>query len=398
MRLTDKTTARLRLERGETDRVWWDEDISGFGIRLRDGGSRTWIYRYRIGTKQRSVILGSATAVPAAVARKNASGLAARIRLAEDPALDRDNARLEADNTFSVLAQQYLETRKAEWRPVTHTEITRHLIKYAKSLHRVPIAAVSQRNIANLLNVIAKDAGDVTANRVRGSLCALFGWAIREGIRLPEGNVAALTNKREEKSRDRVLCDAELRTIWSACLEDDYGAILKLLTLTGQRAGEIAELRWDEVGDEQIQLPGNRTKNGRAHTIPLTKPAKMILSRFERDGRTCVFGRVDTGFNGWHNCKQALNARIVAAGKSLAEWKPHDLRRTVAHRMAELGVQPHIIEAVLNHVSGHKGGVAGIYNRATYDKEKREALNLWAEHLMATVEGRTATVVPLKRA
>jgi integrase len=76
----------------------------------------------------------------------------------------------------------------------------------------------------------------------------------------------------------------------------------------------------------------------------------------------------------------------------------HDLRRTVATRMAELGVQPHIIEAVINHVSGHKGGVAGIYNRASYDKEKREALNLWAEHVMATVEGRIATVVPLKRA
>jgi integrase len=398
MRLTDKTTVRLRLEQGEMDRVWWDDDIAGFGIRLRDGGSRTWIYRYRIGSKQRSVILGSATAVPLAVARKNASGLAARIRLGEDPALDRDNARLEADNTFGVLAQQYLETRKAEWRPVTYTEIKRHLTKYAKSLHGVPIAAVSQRNIANLLNAIAKDAGDVTANRVRGSLCALFGWTMREGIRLPEGNVAALTNKREEKSRDRVLSDAELRIIWGACLDDDYGAILKLLTLTGQRAGEIAELRWDEVGDEQIQLPAKRTKNGRAHTVPLTEPAKMILSRFKRDGRTCVFGRVDTGFNGWHYCKQALNARVAAAGKPLAEWKPHDLRRTAATGMAELGVQPHIVEAVLNHVSGHKGGVAGIYNRATYDKEKREALNLWAEHVMPTVEGRAATVVSLKRA
>jgi integrase len=122
------------------------------------------------------------------------------------------------------------------------------------------------------------------------------------------------------------------------------------------------------------------------------------LSRFKRDGRTCVFGRVDTGFNGWHYCKQDLNARVAAAGKPLAEWKPHDLRRTVATRMAELGVQPHIVEAVLNHVSGHKSGVAGIYNRATYDKEKREALNLWAEYVMATVEGRAATVLSLKRA
>ena len=81
----------------------------------------------------------------------------------------------------------------------------------------------------------------------------------------------------------------------------------------------------------------------------------------------------------------------------MAHWVIHDLRRTVVTRMAELGVQPHIIEAVINHASGHKGGVAGVYNRATYDREKRAALNLWAEHVLAVVEGRTATVVSMKR-
>ena len=84
--------------------------------------------------------------------------------------------------------------------------------------------------------------------------------------------------------------------------------------------------------------------------------------------------------------------------KPLEHWTIHDLRRTVATGMAELGVQPHIIEALLNHVSGHKGGVAGIYNRATYDKEKREALNLWGEHVLSVIEGRGAKVLPLKRA
>jgi integrase len=336
--------------------------------------------------------------VPLSLARKNASTLEAKVRLGEDPAADRQNARLEADNTFGVLANQYLEARKSEWRPVTYKEISRHLTKYAKSLHRVPIAAVSQRNVANLLNSIATQAGDVTANRVRGSVCSLFSWAMREGIRLPEGNVASYTNKRQEKSRDRILSDAELKQIWNACPDDEYGAILKLLTLTGQRANEIADLRWDEVKDEQIELPGERTKNGRPHTVPLSEPAKAILNRIQRDSRTHVFGRFDTGFQGWHVAKRNLAARIAKTAKPLTHWTPHDLRRTCATRMVELGVQPHIVEAVLNHVSGHKGGVAGIYNRATYDKEKREALNLWAEHVLATVEGRVATVVPMKRA
>jgi integrase len=253
---------------------------------------------------------------------------------------------------------------------------------------------VSQHNIASLLNTIAKEVGDVTANRLRGSLCSLFGWVIREGVRLPEGNVASYTNKRQEKARDRVLSDTELKTIWNAGADDEYGVILKLLILTAQRANEIAGLRWDEVHNEQIVLPSERTKNKRPHVIPLSEPAKTILVAFRRGDRTHVFGRIDTGFQGWHVAKKVLNSRII--GKSLAHWTPHDLRRTAATRMAELGVQPHIIEAVLNHVSGHKGGVAGIYNRATYDKEKREALNLWAEHVTAIVEGRKAAVVPLR--
>jgi integrase len=145
-------------------------------------------------------------------------------------------------------------------------------------------------------------------------------------------------------------------------------------------------------------LPGARTKNKRDHVVPLSDAVKTILENFRVGGRTHVFGRYDTGFGGWNAGKLELDARIANGRKALEHWTLHDLRRTAATRMAELGVQPHIVEAVLNHVSGHKSGVAGIYNRATYDKEKREALNLWAEHVMATVEGRKAVVVPLKRA
>jgi integrase len=393
MIFSDGNTRRLELPSGSTDYVWWDDRISGFGIRLRAGGTCNWIYRYRIGSKQRSVILGSVTSVPLSVARKNASTLEAKVRLGEDPALDRQNAKLEADNNFGVLAAQYLEARKSEWRANTYKDNERYLIRYSKPLHRVPITAVSQRNVANLLTGVAKDAGDVAANRLRAALAAFFSWVIREGIRLPEGNVASYTNKREEKSRERVLSDAELKVIWKACPDDDFGAAVKLLILTGQRRSEIGLLRWDEVHDDQIILPSSRTKNGRTHAVPLTDPAQTILSRFRRDGRQCVFGRRGRGFGDWARGKAVLDARIGEVG----EWTLHDIRRTVATRMAELGVQPHIIEAVLNHVSGHKGGVAGIYNRAAYDKEKREALNLWAEHVTALVEGRKAVVVPMKK-
>jgi integrase len=398
MKLTVKTTEGIKLPKGKSDCIVFDDDIAGFGLRLREGGSRTWVYQYRIGKKQRRVVLGSAKSVPLSLARKNASDLEAKVRLGGDPAMSKETARLEVDNTFAVLADQFLEARKPSWRTRTYEEIKRHLIKDAKSLRPFPITAVAQRNIANLLSDIAKEKGDVTANRVRSSLCAFFGWIIREGVRLPEGNVASYTNKREEGSRDRVLGDGELGLIWNACLDDDYGAILKLLMLTGQRANEIAQLHWNEVHDQQIVLPAERTKNARSHVIPLSEAAKGILTWFRKGDRKFVFGRDDTGFSGWGKAKEKLDARVAEAKKPLEHWTVHDLRRTVVTGMAELGVQPHIIEAVINHVSGHKGGVAGIYNRATYDKEKREALNIWAEHVMATVEGRTATVVPLKRA
>lgn len=193
-----------------------------------------------------------------------------------------------------------------------------------------------------------------------------------------------------------MLSDAELKTIWAACAGDDYGAVLRLLMLTGQRAQEIGSLRWGEVHDDQIVLPAERTKNSRAHIVPLSEPARAIVGAFNNKGRTHVFGRDDTGFQGWSKAKEKIDARIAAVG-ALPHWTPHDLRRTVATRMAELGVQPHVVEAVLNHASG-RSGVAGIYNRATYAREKRDALYLWAEHLLAVIESRKAAIVPLKRA
>lgn len=399
MKFTVRGIVGLRLPDGSRDFVWWDDEVAGFGIRVREGGSRTWIYRYRRGSKQRSMKLGSAKSVPLGVARENASRLEAEVRLGGDPALKNQTANLAADNTFGVLANQYLEARKSKWRLKSRAQYQRHLLKYAKPLHRLPITAVSQRNIANVLTDITKESGEPTSNRLRSTLCSLFSWVIKEGIRLPEGNVASYTNKHDEKSRDRVLADGELKTIWCASPDSDFGAVLKLLILTAQRANEIGGLRWEEVHDEQIVLPSLRTKNKRVHVVPLSDPARAILSKFRADGRTHVFGRADTtGFDGWGFAKRTLDARIAGSGQPLPHWTIHDIRRTVATRMAELGVQPHIIEAVLNHVSGHKGGVAGIYNRATYDKEKREALNLWAEHVAAVVEGRAAKVLPLKRA
>jgi integrase len=265
-------------------------------------------------------------------------------------------------------------------------------LNYAACLHGKPIVAITQRDVALLLNNVSS-RGDTTANRLRATLTALWSWAIRQG--LPLTNVAANCEKRKEVSRDRVLSKLELVQIWHACGDDDFGRIIKLLILTGQREAEIAELRCDEVHDTELVFTPLRVKNGRTHTVPLTPASQHLLG--SPSNHSHVFGRAKTGFRGIAYAKANLDRRIEVSHEKLPPWVIHDIRRSVATHMAELGIQPHVIEAVLNHVSGHKAGVAGIYNRASYAKEKREALNIWAEHVTALVHRREPTVVPLKR-
>ena len=127
--------------------------------------------------------------------------------------------------------------------------------------------------------------------------------------------------------------------------------------------------------------------------MPLSDPAIALLRAVPpRANRDLVFGAGSNGPSSYSKSKRALDQRL-----SIAPWVIHDLRRSAATHMAELGIQPHIIEAILNHVSGHKAGVAGIYNRASYDREKRQALDRWAAHLMALVEGRASNVVAMAR-
>jgi integrase len=384
MRLTVKSIAEIQPPAGKADHVEWDDDIAGFGLRIRNGSKRTWVYRYRIGKKQRSITLGSTRSVPLATARANAGQLEAKVRLGGDPALEKETARAAAIDLTGALVDQYLDARQAEqhWRPASLREVSRYLLVYAKPLHGLPVTAISQREIAKLLNKIVDSSGIATSNRFRAALAAFLRWTIEQGIRLPDGNVASNIRPRKEQSRARVINEKELNAVWRGCRDDDHGTIIRLLMLTGQRAAEIGSLRWDEIRDDRIELPGSRTKNKHPHSVPLSAPAKAILDCRRILGRVHVFGRDDThGFRGWGLSKRRLDERVAKAGAVLPHWTVHDLRRTAATGMINLGIQPHVVEAVLNHV-GHKSGVAGIYNRATYDAEKRKALECWAQHVL----------------
>jgi len=418
MKLTSATVRAQPLPGGKLEAIFFDEDIPGFGLRVRDGGSRTFVFQYKLGAKQRRMALGKATPERLADTRKAADKLYARVKLGEDPASDKAQAQRQASETFGPAANEFLDTLRPKYRPGSFKEIQRHLTKHAKPLHQLQVARIVRRDIADLIEKVSKDSGAVTGNRLRSSLSTFFSWCVQRD-RAPVNPVIG-TEKNEEQSRERVLAPAELRLIWNALPDDQYGDIVRLLALTAQRETEIGGLSKTEITDELIVLPEERTKNKRAHVVPLSSAAATIITRQpERKDRELIFGNGEGGFSGWSNCKERLDAAISNAndGKAIPHWTLHDLRRTFAtyaggglpaHLLEKLpkadkelahglGTQPHVIEAVLNHVSGHKAGVAGIYNRSSYEREKRQALDLWADHLVAIVSGGASNVTLLRR-
>jgi integrase len=221
-------------------------------------------------------------------------------------------------------------------------------------------------------------------------LSALYGWAMREG--LVEYNPVIATNSPDEsaKARERVLADQELATVWNACADDDFGRIIQLLILTGCRRSEIGGLMWSDINfvSAVLTIPGERIKNGRTFEITLPSPALDILRAVpRREGRAYVFGTSGPGFTPWSVATAALRRQI---DPPLEAWTLHDLRRTFRTGVGRLGVQPHICEMLINHV---KGGVEAVYDRGRYEREKRAALALWADHVLAVVEGRDSKVL-----
>src|SRR5262249_35664920 len=265
MKLTAGRISGLRLPPGKADHIEWDDDIPGFGVRLREGGARGLVFQYKVGGRHRRMNLGAVSAVTFVEARKTAANLYHRVKLGEDPAGDKADAKIKAAETFAAVTARFLEHKRTPLRPNTLSDLERHLLIHAKPLHGLQLAKVERRDIATVIGAVADNAGDVTGNRVRTSLSTLFSWAMMHG--LVDGNPTIGTMRNREISRERVLNPAELRTIWNNLPDDHFGAIMRLLALTGQRANEIAALRGSEVGDGVIVLPSERTKNHRVHIV-----------------------------------------------------------------------------------------------------------------------------------
>src|SRR6516165_8655022 len=389
-KLTARNVAALALPTGKDEETFWDTELRGFGFRIRrhgdgDGTVKTWVAQWKKHGRTSKITLGKAPPLGAEAAREAARKILAKVALDQNPAAERREQRDMSRRTMGVLVPKYLEAKEPGLRAATFDEVTRYLTgPYFRPLHKKAIDSIRRGDVSERVAAIERESGAPAASAARTVFHGFYVWCMRMGHTTTDANpVANSYRPADSKPRDRVLSDAELARIWNACDDgSEHSKIVRLLILSGCRRAEIGDLCWAWFSPDTFTIPVEHSKNGRAHTLPVLPAMRSILDTVPHmANRDQLFGERSHGFTRWH-CKSEFDER-----SGVANWTLHDLRRTVATRMADLGVQPHIVEAVLNHQSGHKGGIAGVYNRSPYEREVRNALATWHDHLRTLVDG-----------
>jgi integrase len=329
----------------------------------------------------------------------------------------------DSASTFAVLARRYIkehaQTRTKRWQQTARLLGLRHgdldEVIPGGIVAMWGTKLVGDVTVGDVRDVVYQAQHDVTpgaekASRRNGqsdsagrsmvrTLSKFFNWAVEHG-KVEVSPVAGVKAPRPGQARDRVLTDDEIRKFWNAIGEEpaEFSAPLKLLLLTGCRVNEVAGMRRSELSEDLSvwTIPGARTKNKKTHVVPLPQLARdILLSAYQEADGDCVFsttgGRLPVQLG--TRVKRKLDARM-----GIPPWVLHDLRRTAVTNMVDLGVSTHVVELVVNHVSGTLAGVAGIYNRATMMTDRKAALERWASHVNGIVTGRQANVVTMRSA
>jgi integrase len=385
---------------------YWDTTLPGFGLRVaapRAGGEarKTWQSMYRVNGKLVRETIGTLATIPKADAARDLARASMQAAgrgvhpVAERQAVEQAEQARERD-TLAAVIDRYLDRYAIKrMRPDYYKETKRALdVDVRPALGTKPIGEVTRREIRELLERIVDRGSPSHANHVLSYLRAMMNWAVSndliganpcEGLKAPAPKI----------ERDRALTDDEIPAFWRGCdaVGWPFGPLFKLLLLTAQRRDELAEASWSEFDLEKAlwTLPGERVKNGKAHLVHLPALAIEILAALPRVGdKGLVFTTTgDTPVSGWSvgrkRLAKAMRQTEGGEGDTCDWFTLHDLRRTAATGMAGLGVAPHVVDRVLNHVSGSIRGVAAIYNRHAYLDERRAALDKWSRHVASLV-------------
>jgi integrase len=371
--LTDMAIQRYRAPKeGQTE--IFDLGYPGLALRVGYGGAKSFVLFHRENGKLKRTTLGRWPTVSLAKARESWR------RVAEGkPATEAEAKRQSEENLFTKVVEDWLKLDAAQRNKPSSLRMLHYIIdrdvlpvwrdRYITDIHRKDVTALID-------GIIARGA-PVKARQVHAYLHRMFKWATGRGM-IPSNPMQDMERPTKEKSRERVLSDAELVKVWNAA-DGVPGAVAKMLMLTGARLQEIAQLKWSEIEGDAIHLSNGRTKNGQGHIIPLSKPAQKLLANLPRIQGDYVFTYDGVkAVSGWSRNKHKLDA---ACG--VTDWVYHDLRRTCATGLQKLGVSLQVTEAVLGHTSGSRSGIVGVYQKHNYANEKRAALEAWGEHVMA---------------
>jgi integrase len=362
---------------------YWDEETHGFGLRVSDSGRKTWVVLYRHHGRLRRLTLGTYPSLSLADARERAKDALRAAAKGKDPAGEKLADR-ERD-TFKELAEDYIElhakVHKRSWRE-DRRALDRDLLPAFQ--HR-KADDIRRRDVKKLLAEIKARGAQVLSNRTLEIMRKIYNWGIEE--ERVEHNPCLGIKPFPEQSRDRVLSEDEIRALWKALdsQPEPARARFRLLLLTAQRSGEIRQMRWRDIAGDWWTVPVEFTKNRLSHRVPLPTPAMAILESMKEltGGGTWVFpSPVSDG--AIYSDDKRLPALRKASGVSFV---PHDLRRTAASYMASMGISRFAIGRVLNHV---ETSVTAVYDRHSYDREKRQALETWALRLEEILAGTAA--------
>lgn len=384
-----------------------DNLCTGLYLVVQPTGKKSWQVRYRHGGVHRRMTLASFPTLSLAAARIKAREVMAAASEGRDPAEEVKAAKAptpkdDRDKIKTLIGQydkRHLKGLKSG--DVVRRELDRFVVA---AWGERDIHSITKRDVIDLLDGIADSGRVVTANRVRAYLNKFLNWAVERDI-LPLSPAIGVKPVAKEVSRDRVLTDDEIRWFWQACEAEGFpwGPLGKVLLLTGQRLNEAAQITEGEIRGDLWHLSADRTKNARAHDVPMSDAVCDILGAVERiEGRPgFIFTTTGTTpVSGFFKARAHLaEAMEQLAAKERGEpveiprWTFHDLRRTAATGMARLGIAVRVTEAVLNHVSGTGGGIVAVYQRHDYAEEKRAALEAWGHYVMRLIEGKPDNVV-----
>jgi integrase len=416
VKLTAAAVERLKPPKsGATD--YFDSAYPGLALRVTANGVRSWTYFGRVHGKLKRATIGRYPDLTLAKARAKAGETADAMRAGADPTAEKRRERRESKgkDNFETIARDWLKRDQGGNR--SKDEVKRIIEREALGIDKDgkstgkgwgdrKITAVTRRDVIELLDGIVDRGAPVAARRTHSYLHRLFRWAAGRGI-IEANPMANLPKPGAEVERDRVLSDAELKSVWHAAdaMGWPFGDAVKLLVLTASRRDEISSLRWAEIdiGAATIRLDGARTKTGKPREIALSPLAVEIVKALPKiEGSEFAFTTTgETPISGWARAKATLDAKIAdgwpKGAKPVQPWRLHDLRRTVATSLQHLGVKLEVIEAVLGHVSGSRRGIVGTYQRHSFAAEARAALIAWGDQVTKIVSERPAKVVPIRK-